>query len=123
MIWPWRVVIVVPIASVGAAEIAARAINSTGPGYLGDAFTSRLSATGQEPATHAALYTSATDEMVAAMSNALPQISGAMYWRHDTGYQLVASNVSNAIRQPWCWSDSLAAAGLAEIQTSLMGPA
>ena len=109
--WPWRVVIVVPAAAKNVAEQAARAINSTGPDYVGDAFTVALSADGSEPVTHWGLYTSATDEMVAAMAEALPSLP-AMYWRHDVGGTLVASNVTDASGQPWGMDQSLAAASL-----------
>ena len=110
--WPWRVVIIVPAAAKAVAEQAARAINSTGPDYVGDAFTVALSADGSEQVTHWGLYTSATDKMVAAMGTALPQIAGAMYWRHDAGGVLAASNVTEATGQPWGLAQSLAAAGL-----------
>lgn len=115
MNWNWRVVIVVPAAAKQAAEQAARAINSTGPDYQGDAFTAPLSADGSEPVTHWGLYTSATDEMVTAMATALPQIDGAMYWRHDIGGVLASSNVTDASGQPWGLAESLAAAGLREV--------
>ena len=114
--WSYRVVIIVPSASKPAAEQAARAINSTGPGYDGDAFTSPLSSTGGDPATHWGLYTSATDEMVASMASTLPQIGGAMFWRHDIDGRLVASNVTAADGQLWGWPQSIEAAGLTDIR-------
>lgn len=113
--WSWRVVIIVPAAAKAAAEQSARDINSTGPDYDGDAFTAALSADGTEPATHWGLYTSATDEMVASMADALPAISGVMYWRHDVGGTLAGSNVTEPVGQPWGWGESLAAAGLADV--------
>jgi hypothetical protein len=118
MNWNWRVVIFVPAASKALAEQAARAINSTGPDYSGDAFTVPLSASGSEPVTHWGLYTSATEEMVDAMATALPQIGGASYWRHDVDGRLVASNVTGADGQPWGWSESLAAAGMKVVEAS-----
>lgn len=113
--WKWRLIIFVPAASKALAEQAARAINSTGPDYEGDAFTTRLSAGGSEPATHFGLYTSATDAMVESMATALPEIGGASFWRHDIEGSLVASNVTPATGQAFGWSDALAAAGLAEV--------
>jgi hypothetical protein len=113
--WNWRLIIFVPVASKPLAEQAARAINSTGPDYQGDAFTTPLSANGSEPATHWGLYTSATDEMVEAMAAALPQIGGASFWRHDTEGRLAASNVTEASGQAFGWGDALAAAGLTEV--------
>lgn len=115
MMWNWRVVIVVPSAAKAAAEQAARQINSTGPDYVGDAFTTPLSASGNNPPTHWALYTSATDDMVARMASALPSINGAKFWRHDVGGSLVSSNVTQASGQPWGWMQSIDAAGLAQI--------
>lgn len=109
--WNYRVVIIVPAASKLAAESAARAINSTGPDYEGDAFTVPLSADGGE-ATHYGLYTSATDAMVEAMAAALPGIGGAMFWRHGVDGELKASNVTDASGQAWGWQQSLDAAGL-----------
>jgi hypothetical protein len=117
--WNWRVIIVVPAASKPVAEQAARAINSTGPDYTGEAFTLPLSASGSGPATHYALYTSATDGMVEAMSVALPNVGGAMFWRHDTGSRLVASNVTEPEGQEWGLPQSLAAAGLTVVDTPL----
>jgi hypothetical protein len=119
MSWNWRVVVIVPVASKALAEQAARAINSTGDDYEGDAFTSPLSANGTNPPTHWGLYTSATDEMVTGMSSALPQIGGAMFWRHDVSGRLVASNVTAAAGQSWGWLQSLSAAGLADIASPL----
>jgi len=119
MIWNCRVVIIVPVSSKPAAEQAARAINSTGPDYQGDAFTSPLSASGANPPTHYGLYTSATDEMVASMASALPQIGGAMFWRHGTEGILAASNVTAVNGQAWGWAQSLDAAGLADIERPL----
>jgi hypothetical protein len=116
MIWKWRVVIFVPTASKSSAEQAARAINSTGPDYSGDAFTLPLSASGLEPATHWGLYTSATDETVDAMATELPQIAGVQYWRHDIDGRLVTSNVSEPESQAWGWADSLDAADLRVIE-------
>ena len=113
--WSYRVVIIVPAAAKTAAEQAARAINSTGPEYDGDAFTLPLSASGEGSPTHWALYTSATDEMVAEMASALPQIGGAQFWRHDVGGVLVASNVTQPAGQSWGFAESLAAAGLRQI--------
>ena len=112
MNWNWRVIIIVSATAKPPAEQAAREINSTGPDYQGDVFTVPLSLTGLEPVTHWALYTSATDQMVAAMAKALPQIGGAAYWRHDIDGTLVASNVTEANGQSWGWGESLAAAGL-----------
>lgn len=119
MIYPWRVVIIVPAASKPAAEIAARAINSTGPDYDGEAFTLPLSASGSGQATHYGLYTSATEQMVEAMSAALPQISGARFWRHDEAGLLAASNVTAPEGQAWGWQESLASAGLAVFQATM----
>lgn len=116
MIWPHRVVIIVPQAAKQAAESAARAINSTGPEYEGDAFTIALSVAESKTATHFALYTSATAEMVEGMAAALPSIGGVMFWRHGTDGRLQASNVTEPIGQAWGWSESLAAAGLSEVR-------
>lgn len=113
--WDWRVVIIVPTSSKPLAEQAARAINSTGPDYEGDAFNVALSADGSEPPTHWGLYTPATDETTAAMGAALPQIAGAMYWRHGLAGDLQASNVTEPTGQAWGWEESLAAAGLAVV--------
>jgi hypothetical protein len=115
MSWDYRIVVIVPAASKPAAEQAARAINSTGPDYEGDAFTLPLSGSGTGPATHYGLYTSATDEMVDAMATALPSLSGVQYWRHGAGGDLQASNVTDATGQPWGLAESLNAAGLAQI--------
>lgn len=119
MIYPWRVVIIVPAASKTMAEAAARAINSTGPDYDGDAFTLPLSVSGSGTATHYGLYTSATEQMVTAMASALPGVNGAMFWRHDSDGLLAASNVTDADGQPWGWQESLAAAGLSVIQATM----
>ena len=116
MTWNYRLIVVVPDASRSLAEQAARAINSTGPDYTGWALDRPLSSSGQEPPTHWGLYTSATDEMVAMMASALPQVAGAMFWRHDVDHRLVASNVTEAGGQPWGWLESLEAAGLAAIE-------
>jgi hypothetical protein len=115
MNWPWRVIIIVPSASKVAAEQAARAINSTGPDYESDAFTLPLSASGDGSPTHWALYTSATDAMVAAMASAMPQIGGAQFWRHDQAASLVASNVTQSSGQAWGFAQSLESAGLRRI--------
>lgn len=115
MSWNYRIVIVVPAASKSVAEEAARSINSTGPAYDGDAFSMMLSANGAEPATHYGLYTSATDEMIAAMSAALPQIFGVMFWRHGVAGELQASNVTDPTGQAWGLDASLTAAGLREV--------
>jgi hypothetical protein len=117
MNWNWRLVIIVSAEAKPSAEQAARAINSTGPDYSGDAFNMPLSAGGSEPVTHWGLYTSATDEMVSAMATALPQIGGAMYWRHGVDGSLMASNVTQAYGQPWGLDESLAAAGLKAVET------
>jgi hypothetical protein len=119
MSWSWRVIIIVPVAVKASAEQAARAINSGGPDYDGDAFTSPLSSGGTNPPTHWGLYTSATDEMVAGMASALPQIGGAMFWRHGIDGTLAASNVTVAAGQAWGWAQSLDAAGLADIHGPL----
>jgi hypothetical protein len=113
--WNYRVIIIVPTASKPAAEQAARAINSTGPDYEGDAFTVPLSSDGSQPATHYGLYTSATDEMVAAMADALPSLVGVQYWRHGVGGDLQASNVTEPTGQAWGWQQSLDAAGLVPV--------
>jgi hypothetical protein len=117
--WNWRVIVIVPEESKPAAELAARGLNSTGPDYPGDAFTLPLSYNGNNPPTHWGLYTSATDEMVAGMASALPQIGGAMYWRHDVPGGLVASNVTNPSGQPWGWEQSIDAADLASIESPI----
>jgi hypothetical protein len=117
--WNWRIVIIVPAASKEVAEQAARAINSTGPNYDGEAFALPLSASGAGQATHYALYTSATDSMVQAMSVALPNVGGAMFWRHDTDSRLVASNVTEPEGQEWGLPQSLAAAGMQVVDTPL----
>jgi hypothetical protein len=119
MIWSWRVVIVVPSSAKAAAEQAARAVNSSGPDYEGDAFTTPLSASGGNPPTHWALYTSATDEMVDGMASALPQIGGAQFWRHDIDGRLVASNVTQPEGQAWGFAESLDASGLRQIMPPL----
>lgn len=119
MMWNWRLIIIVPLAAKAAAEQAARQINSTGPDYTGDAFTRRLSANGSEPVTHFGLYTSATDAMVDGMAAALPQIPGAMYWRHDIEGRLAASNVTQADGQAWGMAESLAAAELTVINSPM----
>jgi hypothetical protein len=112
MMWNYRVVIIVPAQSKHAAERAAREINSTGSDYEGDAFTAPLSADGSLPATHYGLYTSATDDMVAAMATALPRIAGVQFWRHGVGGDLQASNVTEPTGQAWGWAESLSSAGL-----------
>lgn len=113
--YAWRISIIVAAAAKNAAEQAARAINSDGPGYEGDAFNVPMSPSGDEPVTHYGLCTSATNEMVAAMSAALPAIAGVMYWRNDIEGRLVASNVTPADNQAWDWSSTLAAAGLVPV--------
>lgn len=110
--WRYRVVVIVPSAAKQSAEAAARIVNASGPDYEGDAFLTPLSATGSAPATHWALYTSATEPMVQAMSAALPSIGGAMYWRHGVDGSLLASNVTEATGQSWGWDESLESAGL-----------
>lgn len=119
MIFPWRVVIIVPAVSFAVAEEAARAINSTGPSYDGHAFSLPLSASGGATATHYGLYTSATDEMVAAMGSVLPNVGGAMYWRHNLDGVLVASNVTDAHGQAWGWQQSLEASGLGVVSAAM----
>lgn len=118
MSYPHRLIIIVPAAAKQMADAAAAAVepdqSCTGPW-----FSVALSASGQEPATHWALYTSATDDMVSAMASALPQITGAMFWRHDLNDVLVASNVTEPAGQAWGWQQSLAAAGLAVVQSPL----
>jgi hypothetical protein len=112
MTWNWRVVVIVPAAAKEAAEEMARSIDPYGPDYTGEAFALGLSADGSAPVTHYGLYTSATDEMVAGMGAALPQMPAAQYWRHDVDGLLVASNVTEPAGQPWGWPQSLDAAGL-----------
>lgn len=119
LMWNWRIIIIVPSAAKAAAEQAARHINSTGPDYSGDAFTLPLSVSGSEPVTNWGLYTSATDAMVEGMATALPQIGGASYWRHDIEGRLAASNVTQPEWQAWGLSESLAAAGLAVVDSPL----
>jgi len=116
MTYLWQVAIIVPAASKDAAEQAARAINSGGPNYDGEAFNVLLSASGSDPASHFGLCTSATDQMVAAMFDCLALIPGALYWRTDIEGVLVASNVTAAENQPWEWPDSLDAAGLRAVE-------
>lgn len=116
--WSYRVVIIVPASSKVAAEHAARAINSTGNDYEGDAVTVALSPDGNSPTTHYGLYTSATDEMVAAMASTLLQIAGVAFWRHDVDGMLLASNVTEPAGQEWGFDQSLAAAGLAVVVAS-----
>jgi hypothetical protein len=115
MNWPWRVVVIVPVSSLAVAEVAARAINSTGPEYSGQAFSMQLSASGDSPATHVGLYTSATDEMLTKMNAALPSVPGVMFWRHDTNGILAASNVTVPSGQTWGWTDSIGSVGLKRI--------
>lgn len=115
MSWSYRIVVIVPSASKQAAEQAARAINSTGPDYEGDAFALALSADGSQPATHYGLYTSATEEMVTAMATALPSLQGVQFWRHGIEGDLQASNVTEPTGQPWGWQQSLDAAGLVTV--------
>lgn len=115
MNWNWRVVIIVPAAYHATAEAFARGINSTGPDYVGDAFNMPLSQSGSEPVTHYGLATPATDSMVAAMSEALPQMGGVQYWRRDVNDALVASNVTAVSGQEWSIEQSLAAAGLVRV--------
>jgi hypothetical protein len=115
MNWNHRISVVIPPASKAIAEAAARQINSTGPDYDGDAFTVRLSASGDYPATHYGLCTSATDEMVSAMADALPFIPGVQFWRHDIDGRLTSSNVTDPTGQAWGWVESLNAAGLKQI--------
>jgi hypothetical protein len=117
--WNWRVVIIVPEASKAAAEQAARLINSTGPDYDGDAFCSPLSESGNLPATHWGLYTSATDSMVEAMASALSSVPAVRFWRHDVAGNLVASNVTVADGQAWGYEDSLRTSGLRTVNHSL----
>lgn len=119
MMWNYRVVIIVPANVKAAAEQAARAINSTGPDYTGQAFTVPMSASGEEPPTHYGLYTSATDQMVTAMAAALPRIAGAQFWRHGLSGDLQASNVTSPTGQAWGWTQSLNAAGLSVVSKSL----
>lgn len=119
MTWNWRVIIIVPTAAKATAEQAARAINSTGPDFDGDAFTVPLSPSGSGPATAWGLYTSATDQMVEAMATALPEIGGVQFWRHDASGNLAASNVTEADGQAWGFAQALAAAGLQQIVPSV----
>jgi hypothetical protein len=120
IIFRWRVSIIVPAIAKAGAEEAAKAINSTGPDYEGDAFNVPLSTSGDGPATHFGLCTSATDEMVSAMFVALTEIPSAMFWRTDAEGHLVASNVTSADSQPWGWNESLAAAGLRPIENPML---
>lgn len=113
--WGWRVVIIVPSSAKAAAEQAARQINSTGPDYQGEAFTTPLSASGNNPPTHWALYTSATDEMASGMASTLPSIAGVQFWRHEVAGTLVSSNVTQPDGQPWGWMQSVEAAGLRQV--------
>jgi hypothetical protein len=59
--------------------------------------------------------------MVASMANALPHISGVMYWRHDALTALAASNVTSPSGQPWGWEHSLTAANLLRITPPVVG--
>jgi hypothetical protein len=118
MIWPWRVIIIVPASSRAAANAFAAQIdwgNTDGS----EAFGVPLSSNGLTPPTHYAAYTSATDDMVSAMSAALPQVAGVKYWRHDVQGLLVASNVTQPSGQTWGWAESLAAAGLVVVQPQM----
>jgi len=115
MNWKWRVIVIVPDESKPTAEQLARGINSSGPEYDGDAFTVPLSASGLLPATHWALYTSATDEIVSAMISAMPGVNGARFWRHDIDGNLVSSNVTAASGQQWSYDRSISEAGLLPI--------
>lgn len=115
MNWRWRLVIIVPVSSLAVAETAARAINSSGPDYSGQAFSMQLSSSGNAPATHVALYTSATDDMLAEMNDALPSVPGVKFWRHDTDGILVASNVTVPSGQSWGWEESIGSVGLKRI--------
>lgn len=119
MTWNWRVIVIVPLASVEAAEAAARHINSTGDDYPGDALTTLLSPTGDDPATHRACYTSATDDMIDRMSEAMSEIPGIMFWTHDVSGALIASSVTEPAMQAWGWTQSLDAAGLAVIPSPM----
>jgi hypothetical protein len=103
----YRLAIIVPAASLSAADAAARQINPSGPNYDGNAFTVPLSRTGSGSPTHFAMYTAATQEMIAAMADALPSIPGVMYWRHGIGGDLQASNVTSPIGQSWSWEHSM----------------
>jgi hypothetical protein len=109
MNWPWRVVIIVPVSSLAVAEVAARAINSTGPEYSGQAFSMQLSA-------------SATDEMLTEMNDALPSVPGVKFWRHDTDGILASSNVTVPAGQAWGWEESIGSVGLSRILPTMPEP-
>jgi hypothetical protein len=115
MNWPYRLIIIVPASAVAQANALAATIDY---GNLegAPAFAAPLSATGDDPATHYSVYTSATDEMVSMMAQALPAVEGAMFWRHAADGTLVASNVTEPAGQQWGWTQSLEAAGLRRIE-------
>ena len=112
--WSYRVAIVVPSSALQAAESLASSVEPD-PSCTGPHFRIELSGDGQRPALAKALCTLATDEMVAAMSAALPNLPGVMFWRwSDTGLQ--SSNVTPVSGQSWSFDASLDAAGLQTVQ-------
>jgi len=112
--WSFRVAIVVPASALQAAESLASSVEPD-PSCTGPHFRIELSGDGQRPASHRALCTLATDEMVAAMSAALPNLPGVMFWRwSDDGLQ--NSNVTQVSGQAWSFDASLDAAGLQTVR-------
>lgn len=114
MSWSYRVAIIVPASALQAAELLASGVEPD-PSCTGPHFRIELSGDGQRPPSHRAICTLATDEMVAAMSAALPNLPGVMFWRwSEAGLQ--TSNVTPVSGQAWSFDASLDAAGLQTVQ-------
>jgi len=111
MNWPFRLVVITPMSLIDGAESFAQAIEPD-PSCTGPHFGISLSATGEQPATHAALCAPVSEGMLAALASAAQQVPEVMYWRFLRDGGLVASNVTPVTGQYWSVGQSFDAVGL-----------
>lgn len=80
--WPYRYFIAVPAESLADASNMAATIDPDTGGE--DSFTIALSAHGDEPATHWATNTLATESIVAMLAAVVGLVAGNVWWRVDS---------------------------------------
>lgn len=107
--------IIVPIGRRGAAQTLTASLYSDqgNAREAQDSFLTELSATGNLPATHAAMCGLVTARQAARFNAAFGGVTGLKYWSWDQFTErLTATNQSDTLTTAWNWAACLASANL-----------
>lgn len=114
MPWPYRHIVIVSAEEQAAANVVAASID---PDDGSDTFGVRLSASGNEPATHFGCHTLANEAMAGVMYDSQSLLTSVRWWRTSADTQLlIDSNTPHgSIGQRFTWQDALTSLSLQPI--------